>query len=121
MPAVLESAPPVLPVRDLQAALAHYRRLGFDVHPYEGGGNGYAAQDAVQLHLSHYAELDPRTTASVVYLYVDDADALHAEWTTAAVPGRLREPRDTEYGIREGIYVDPDGKLIRFGSRISQS
>jgi uncharacterized glyoxalase superfamily protein PhnB len=53
-----------------------------------------------------------------VYLYVDDAEALDAEWDGARVEGRLIAPTDTEYGLREGAHVDPDGNLLRFGSPI---
>lgn len=42
--------------------------------------------------------------------------ALHAEWATADVEGRLHAPTDTDYGLREGAYVDPDGNLLRYGS-----
>lgn len=62
--------------------------------------------------------VDPLTTLVAVYLYVADADALHAEWTAAAVEGRFHAPTDTDYGLREGAYVDPDGNLLRYGSRL---
>lgn len=70
----------------------------------------------VEIHLSRYRELDPKTTTSVCYLYVDDAKALHAQWSAAGVEGRLRAPEDTPYGLREFAYVDPDGNLLRIGS-----
>lgn len=35
-PTRLGSVSPILAVRDLDAALGHYRRLGFEVHAYEG-------------------------------------------------------------------------------------
>ncbi len=60
--------------------------------------------------------IDGATTTSCAYLWVDDADALHAEWAAAGVDGRLDPPRPTEYGLEEGAHVDPDGNLIRFGS-----
>ena len=59
---------------------------------------------------------DPRRTGSVVYIYVSDADAVHAEWTASGVDGRFGEVRDTDYGLREFGYVDPDGTLHRVGS-----
>jgi hypothetical protein len=65
---------PVLPVRDLAAALEHYARLGFHVRAYEGGGYGYAQRDGLSLHLNAFADLDPETTTSAIYLYVGDAD-----------------------------------------------
>jgi len=64
-------------------------------------------------------DLDPRATTSAVYLYVDDADALHSEWRSAGVEGQFFEPSDTDYGLREGAHVDRDGNLLRFGSPIS--
>ena len=112
----LNSFAAVLPVRDLAAALEHYGRLGFSVRAYHGGGYGYAERDGLNLHLSVVANLNPATTTSAVYLYVDDADLLYAEWRSAGVSGQFFEPHDTEYGLREGAHVDRDGNLIRFGS-----
>ena len=118
MTAKLASAVPVLQVRDVVAALNHYQKLGFDVRRYIHNGLGYAVRDQVQLHISQSDEPSPRTWLSVVYLSVDDADALYDEWRRAAVSGRLGEPRDTEFGTREGVHVDPDGNVIRFGSPV---
>ena len=56
---------------------------------------------------------------SAVYLYVDDADAIHREWSEARIDGRLVEPSDTGYGLREGACLDRDANLIRFGSEIA--
>lgn len=108
---------PVVAVLDPDAALDRYRRLGFTVHAYEGPARyGFAERDAVSIHLSEWAGRDPHNSGSVVYLYVSDADAVHDEWASADVPGRLGEPRETEYGMREFGYVDPDGTLHRVGS-----
>lgn len=111
----------VLPVRDLAMALEHYRRLGFSVSAYPGGGYGYAKRDGMSLHLSFVQGLNPATTTSAVYLYVDDADLLYAEWRSAGVSGQFFEPHDTEYRLREGAHMDLDGNLIRFGSPIGNS
>ncbi len=108
---------PVVPVRDLDTALDRYRRLGFAVHPSAGGERyGFAERGDVSLHLTEWAGHDPARTAATVYLYVSDADALRAEWHGSGVEGRLGEPRDTPYGLREFAYVDPDGTLHRVGS-----
>lgn len=115
-----EDVVPVMPVRDLDAALDRYRRLGFTVQPYAGPERyGFVERGSVKLHLTEGAEHDPARTASAVYLYVSDADALHAEWVAAGVDGRLGEPQDTPYGLREFHYVDPDGTLHRIGSPLS--
>ncbi|WP_033257833.1 MULTISPECIES: VOC family protein [Kitasatospora] len=116
-PAAFERVAPVVPVRDLATALARYRRLGFTAHPYEGdAGYGFAARGPVELHLTEWPDHDPLRTATALYLYVADADAVHAEWTEADPPGRLTAPADTPYGLREFAYVDPDGTLHRVGS-----
>ena len=118
----LSSVAPVFPTTDLARALEHYRRLGFEVSPYEGShGNGYygfAHRDEVHLHLALVpGAIDQSHSNVAVYLYVDDADALYEEWSKV-VDGRFVKPVDTEYGLREGAHVDPDGNLIRFGSRL---
>ncbi|HET7027189.1 MAG TPA: reverse transcriptase-like protein [Candidatus Limnocylindrales bacterium] len=114
-----EEVAPILPVRDLDAALERYRRLGFEVSKADGAQRyGFAQRGAVSLHLSEWAEHDPLTTASSVYLYVADADAVRAEWAAAGVEGRFMPLEDTEYGLREFAFVDGDGTLHRIGSRL---
>ena len=111
---------PVIPVRDLDAALERYRRLGFETHPYEGDDRyGYADRGSVSLHLSEWADHDPARTGAVVYLHVSDADALFAEWKDSGVEGRLTTPQDTPYGLREFALVDTDGTLHRVGSPLT--
>ena len=108
---------PAFPVSDLAAALAHYTRLGFTTNAYMGesaaGGYGFARRDGVELQLG---TLPTGRTASptTAYLYVDDADALAAEWREAGAD--VRSPEDTPWGQREGVMIDPDGNIIRFGS-----
>lgn len=112
--ATLQRAAPILPVADLDAALAHYRRLGFETRRYEGGGYGFAARDGVEIHLG--VVTDGRSPGSA-YVYVDDAVAVAAQWRAAGVV--VHEPQHTEWGMHEGAVVDPDGNVIRFGSPIA--
>ena len=123
-----ERVAPVLPVRDVARALDRYRTLGFQTRPYIEAGlstaenpiYGYLRWGPVEIHLSGFSALDPETTTSVCFLFVDDADALYNAWTTAGVEGRLRAPIDTPYGKREFGYVDPDGNLLRIGSPLKK-
>jgi uncharacterized glyoxalase superfamily protein PhnB len=113
---------PVFPVRNLDLAIEHYRQLGFAVRRYEGAdGYAFAARDGIELHLAQVDDLKPKRNMSAVYLYVDDADALYREWSQAGIEGRLVEPTDTSYGLREGACLDRDANLIRFGSGITPS
>jgi len=115
------SVAPVFPVRSVRAALAHYGKLGFDTHAYrEKSGDepvyGFLRWGPVEIHLSLTRDLDPDASMSACYLYVDDADALHAAWQAANVEARLVAPEDTPYDLREFAHVDPDGNLMRVGS-----
>jgi hypothetical protein len=65
-----DSVAPVIPVRDLGAALERYRRLGFTVHAYEGGGFGYADRGSVSLHLREGEKHDPSRDGTGIYLFV---------------------------------------------------
>jgi predicted enzyme related to lactoylglutathione lyase len=53
----------------------------------------------------------------VLYVTVDDIDALHAVWASRGAP-ILTPPETKPWGMREFAMVDPDGTLLRFGARI---
>ena len=114
---MVRGSAPVFVTADLSRALDHYRRLGFTVEAYEDGDQyGYACRDGIEIHLAKVESVDPATTTSCVYLWVDDAEDLYDEWAAARIDGRLVAPATTDYGLAEGAHVDPDGNLIRFGS-----
>jgi len=106
---------PIFPVRDLDATLAYYRGLGFAAHPWRGGGYAILTFDGAELHLG----VDPSLGAGAphrvtAYFFVEDADALAQTWLAAGAD--VRPPEDTEWGKHEGVLIDPDGNIIRFGS-----
>jgi len=105
---------PIFPVRDVPASLAYYARLGFETREYAHGGYGFAVRDGVEIHVGVQSEPDPKPAPSRASLFVDDADQLAQVWLAAGVDVNL--PEDTEWGMREGVVIDPDGNMIRFGS-----
>jgi catechol 2,3-dioxygenase-like lactoylglutathione lyase family enzyme len=117
----MQTVAAILPVRDVGAALAHYRKLGFTTRRYDKAAPdqpplyGFLRRDTIHLHLALSPELDPHRNTSAVYLYVDDPDALFREWSAAGPEGCLEGPEDREWGMREMTYVDPDGNLLRIG------
>jgi DNA-binding MarR family transcriptional regulator/catechol 2,3-dioxygenase-like lactoylglutathione lyase family enzyme len=112
---------PIFPVRELAAALDHYATLGFTTEAYDGAHQyGFADRDGTSLHLAADPGHQPgHQHGAAAYLYVRDADALYAEWSRPGIGGQTRPPGPTEYGLREGAHIDPDGNLIRFGSPMS--
>jgi Glyoxalase/Bleomycin resistance protein/Dioxygenase superfamily len=111
--ATIRRAAPIFAVRDLNTSMAHYQRMGFATRAYEGGGYGFATRDRAEIHLGVVAGTSLR--AGAAYLFVDDADELAQEWTAAGL--HVHEPENKEWGMNEGIVEDPDGNVIRFGSR----
>jgi hypothetical protein len=119
-----ENAVPILPSRNLRETLAFYERLGFESRgaaPPEVWNYLIIGRGEISLHFFGMPEIDPLTTIAGCYVYVDDANAVHPEWSRVVEPNpatgsRLEEPADTDYGLREFALVDPSGKLIRVGS-----
>ena len=110
---ILHGIAPCFSVRDVAAALAFYDRLGFATRVYEHGGYGYATLGAVEIHLGTRSK-GSNIVPSTAYLFVDDADAWAEQWIAAGVD--VGGPEDTDWSRREGVIIDPDGNILRFGS-----
>lgn len=68
-------------------------------------------RDGASLHLSSFS--GDGVSGGVVYLLVDNVDALHAELVAKKVRIDLK-PTDQTWGNREMYVTDPDGNSIRF-------
>jgi catechol 2,3-dioxygenase-like lactoylglutathione lyase family enzyme len=120
---MVEHAVPILPSRDLRESLGFYQRLGFVNLGAEPEEWDYLilGRGSIMLHFVATPDVDPLSTASSCFLYVDDVDAVHDAWRGAGLGGgphgpRLVPPMDTDYGMRELAVVDPSGNLLRVGS-----
>ena len=109
----LKRVAPIFPVHDLAVAMDHYQRLGFATRTYKRGDYGFATLDGCEIHLG-VVDNARGFTPSSAYLFVEDADELAHAW--AATGADVRTPQDTEWGQHEGVVIDPDGNIIRFGS-----
>jgi catechol 2,3-dioxygenase-like lactoylglutathione lyase family enzyme len=103
---------PIFTVADVPAARAHYELLGFRTDQHDET-YAFAHRDELTIHLCEPEEGDPAGGAAL-YIHVDDAEQLAAQWRGAGVD--IIGPEDYDYGKREGSHIDPDGNLIRFGS-----
>ena len=125
---------PALPVRDMQAALAHYvERFGFEVRHHDGDFAVVTRDDAV-LHLWGATDEDWRTRTDLAErpicsgaesfiagtascrIEVTDVDALYAELEAADVlhPVSRDGVTATDFGTREFATLDTDGNLVSF-------
>ena len=103
---------PELPLTDVAAGIAHYRDLlGFHVN-YQQDDLAVMDRDAVRLLLVLRTERYKGIGSA--YVYVRDADALHAELSAKGV-NVLGEPVSQPWGLREFRVLDPEGNQITFG------
>lgn len=126
----------ILPVADLARAVAFYRGLGFDVEMADAGAYAFVESGGIRFHLSESPGFDPFEHADMIYLYVDDVDAVHASleleqaaslshddligrWQRGESLARVRPVRDEPWGMREFSFADPDNNLVRVGTRLA--
>ena len=106
-----EGATPILRVRSLDAAIDHYvRALGFAVG-WRDGQMAYVSRDRVSLML---CEGDQGHTGGWVWIGVEDAGALHAEYRTRGANIR-HAPTNYPWAFEMQV-EDLDGNVLRFGS-----
>lgn len=110
MACALTEIVPQLPVKDMAAALDYYQsRMGFHLDWTYGGHFAAVSRGPVRVFLSL---ADPGFESAVCNLYVDDVDALHAEWSARGVRV-LSAPDDKPWGVREMAVEDGDEHLFR--------
>jgi uncharacterized glyoxalase superfamily protein PhnB len=125
---------PALPVRDVTAAVAHYReRFGFDPR-HETADFAVVVRDEAELHLWGATDEAWRTRAGLAEqpirsgaesflagtascrIEVADVDALFRELEGAGVlhPAVRGGVAETDFGTREFATLDLDGNLLTF-------
>lgn len=103
---------PELPVDDVAEAVVYYRDiLRFSVN-HEQAGIGVIDRDEARILL--IKRTGRHTGIGSCYIYVVDADAVHAELTSkgALVQG---EPVSRPWGLREFQVLDLDGNRLTLG------
>ena len=121
--AMIRQIAPQFITADIAASLAYYKdKLGFDCVGTWDDPPVYAivARDEHKIHfrLADAPKSDPDKYADElldVYVFVDDADALHAEYVSRGVEF-TRALGDTPWGMREFVVKDCDGRLLAFGA-----
>jgi catechol 2,3-dioxygenase-like lactoylglutathione lyase family enzyme len=107
----LECVIPILRVEDLDVSLDYYiRALGF-VKEWHAPGMASVGRDGFSIMLS---EGDQGSPGTWVWIGVEDADRLYAEWT--ALGARIAEEPANYPWAYEFRVADPDGHILRIGS-----
>jgi catechol 2,3-dioxygenase-like lactoylglutathione lyase family enzyme len=112
---------PVLHVADSRRAEKFYCeslgfRQDFAYRPFDGDDQCYMGlvRDDVELHVSSFP--GDAVSGGVVFIGVEDVDALHAELVKNGVAIAL-PPTDQSWDNREMYVNDPDNNSIRFVHR----
>jgi hypothetical protein len=108
-----QSVCPIMPTTEVARTVRFYQALGFAVEVH--GDFIMTRRDSIELFLSLNADHDPQCTAACVYVRVNDADALYAQWRAEGIDS-VKPLRDTEYGAREFAVIDPDNNMMLYGS-----
>jgi catechol 2,3-dioxygenase-like lactoylglutathione lyase family enzyme len=109
---MMRKALPELPCDDVAAAVAHYRDvLGFRIN-YQQHDLGVMDRDAVTVLL--IARTERHTGIGSAYIYVENADALHAE-LQAKGANLQGGPVSHPWGLRDFGVLDLEGNRIVFG------
>lgn len=109
----------VLQVKDIKRSESFYcEKLGFRSHGTWGDGPDFCILQRGKVTIALDRARDegplPNNQYWAAYIYAEDADALHAEFSRKGVE-IAREPEDAFYGLRDFDVRDPDGHLLAFG------
>ena len=109
---MLEKIMPEFPLVDVTAGVTHYRDvLGFSVHYQQ---KDFAVMDRDRARILLISKTPKHSGIASCYVYVADAEALHAELTGSGArveSAPVRRP----WGLYEFRILDPEGNIISFG------
>lgn len=109
---------PILPVHDLDVAIAFYRSVGFAVTAYDSGYAWVRTCGWEFVHLALAPALEPGGSTAGVYIHVTDVVAWHRAIGENAPDATIRAIADMPWGMREFSFSDPSGNVIRIGQNL---
>jgi catechol 2,3-dioxygenase-like lactoylglutathione lyase family enzyme len=113
-----ERPEPILRSHDLDTTRSFYESLGFTPW-FRGTGYEIVSRGNLVVHFEEHRDLNPDENRDACYWRVEDADALHNEFTLLNLPSegvpRITSPQDETWGMREFTLKDPSGNLVRIG------
>ena len=107
-----EKIMPEFPLADVAAGVVYYRDvLGFSVN-YQM--EGFAVMDRDRARILLITKTARHRGIASCYVYVADADALHAELTAGGANVEAA-PVSRPWGLREFRVFDPEGNILTLG------
>ena len=124
-PRVTSFAPQFL-VDDLARSIAYYERLGFKFGEPWNGFYAIGTRDGLELHLKEAPKNEAERQYRREHEHLDAAagvECIEAFYAQCVANGAtiLRSLAPTEWGTKDFYVVDPDGYIIAFGGRPSDS
>ena len=116
-----QSLNPIFPARDLIETKEFYEAIGFKTaNLYEDFGYLIMYRDSAEVHFWHAKDLDPAANNHAGYLRLPEVDSLSEHLSSLDLPTegipRWSAAHDTPWDMRETIWVDPNGTLVRAGA-----
>lgn len=109
---------PVLPVKDVRAAVAYFQQvLGFTDGDVWGDppSHGSVSRDRVGIQFTQAPDdFAPEAYPGWTYIFTEDVDTLCAEYRDKGVE-ITREPESHDHGMREFEIREANGYRLRFG------
>ncbi|MEA3038434.1 MAG: hypothetical protein QOE79_947 [Sphingomonadales bacterium] len=123
--AAIGAISPFFIVSDVPGAIAHYRRLGFELRfaePSEGPFFAIVGRGGAQIFLKALGEAVPPMpnarrhpwAAWDAFVYVEDPDSAASEFDADGIAFHVAL-RDRDDGLRGFEIADPDGYILFFG------
>lgn len=109
---------PFMHVRDLEATLAFFERLGFAVR-YREANYAYVDREGAAVRIMEDKEAPLGNRRFRYYFDCRDVDAIHRDlkpWLDTLPPADVHGPADKPYRQRELLIRAPDGDLVAFGA-----
>lgn len=130
----IDTAPtqiPIFPSSDFDQTVTFYSLLGFiEENRYGSHYLIVGHPSGIELHFYGAGKVKSKSNDHACYVRFSSAepvDELHQQWSLVAEEpgfaaiagkaGRVIEPIDTDYGLREFALLDSDGNLLRIGGK----
>jgi hypothetical protein len=111
---------PIFISHNLQATIAFYSKLGFEINQDFIGRNYLIAKHLdIEFHFQLDCNFDPKCNYNMCYIRSENAQFIFDNWNKIGLKKngipRLENYETKPWGMKEFAIIDPSGTLIRIG------